>query len=232
MPQHFRRFIMPEWIIVLIFGIIFASLGVLCGGSALCNINTSEEESEFSRTPMERVLSVIGPTIVTIVGVALILGSLHARFKIFSFATVKIMAMWNNAGVQLKDVVGVALIMIACTIQGISLAVRKRALQRCTIELEATIIDVDSHSDSNVHGYGRVYCPTYHTYYNGNDLILCNNIYANEHYRVGATKRVRINPECPKDFIDYTSVVDSGVLIFSLLWAFSGLLALLVGRVF
>lgn len=216
---------MPEWIIVLIFGIIFTSLGVLSGGSASCNINTSEEESEFLVTPMERALSVIG----TIVGIALILGSLHARFKIFSFVTVKIMAMWNNAGIQLKDVVGIALILIACTIQGMSIIVRKRALQRCTIELEATIIDVDSHSDSD--GRGSVRCPTYHAYYNGNDLILCNYIYANEHYRVGTTKKVRINPECPKDFTDYTSVVDISTLLFSLLWAFSGVLALLAGRV-
>lgn len=171
----------------------------------------------------------VGPTIVTIVGIIMILGSLHARFKIFSFVTVKIMAMWNNSGIQLKDVVGIVLILIACIIQGVSIVARKHALQRCTIELEATIIDVDSHSDSD--GRGSVHCPTYHAYYNGNDLILCNDVYDNRHYRVGATKKVRINPECPKDFIDYTSVVDLGVSIFSLLWAISGVLALLAGRV-
>lgn len=220
---------MPEWIIVLIFGIIFTSLGVLSGGSALSSMRIPEDKGGFSGTPGERVFYVVGPTIVIIVGIVMILGSLHTRFKIFSFVTVKIMAMWNNAGIQLKDVVGIALILIACVIQGVSFIIRKRALQRCTIELEATIIDVDSHSDSD--GRGSVRCPTYHAYYNGDDLILCNNIYANEHYRVGATKKVRINPECPKDFIDYTSVVDLGVLIFSLLWAFSGVFALLVGRV-
>lgn len=220
---------MPDWIIVLSLGLFFASLGGLCICSALSSMRIPEDKGGFSGTTGERVFYVVGPTIVTIVGVVMILDSLHTRFKIFSFVTVKIMAMWNNAGIQLKDVVGIALILIACAIQGVSLIARKRALQRCTVELEATIIDVDSHSDSD--GRGSVRCPTYHAYYNGNDLILCNNVYDNRHYRVGATKKVRINPECPKDFIDYTSVVDLGVLIFSLLWAFSGVLALLAGRV-
>lgn len=230
MLQHFRGLIMPEWIIVLIFGVIFASLGGLCIDSTLCNINTSEKESEFSGTPMERASLVVGPTIVTIVGIVMILSSLHSRFKIFSFVTVKIMAMCNNAGIQFKDVVGVALILIACVIQGVSIVARKRALQRCTVELEATIIGFDSHSGSD--GHGMVCCPTYHAYYNGNDLILCNNVYDNRHYRVGATRRVRINPECPKDFTDYTSVVDIYTLFFSLLLAISGVLALLAGRVY
>ena len=220
---------MPDWIIVLGLGLFFASLGGLCICSALSSMRMPEDKGGFSGTTGERVFYVVGPTIVTIVGIVMILDSLHARFKIFSFVTVKIMSMWNNAGIQLKDVVGIALILIACAIQGVSFIIRKRALQRCTIELEATIIDVDSHSDSD--GRGTVRCPTYHAYYNGNDLILCNNVYDNRHYRVGTTKKVRINPECPKDFIDYTSVVDLGVLIFSLLWAFSGVFALLAGRV-
>lgn len=220
---------MPDWIIVLGLGLFFASLGGLCICSALSSMRMPEDKGGFSGTTGERVFYVVGPTIVTIVGIVMILDSLHTRFKIFSFVTVKIMAMWNNAGIQLKDVVGIALILIACIIQGVSIIARKRALQRCTVELEATIIGFDSHLDS--HEHDTVRCPTYHAYYNGNDLILCNNVYDNRHYRVGATRKVRINPECPKDFTDYTSVVDLGVLIFSLLWAFSGVFALLAGRV-
>lgn len=221
---------MPDWIIVLGLGLFFAILGGLCIYSALSSMRIPEDKGGFSGTPGERVFYVVGPTIVTTVGIVMILSSLHLRFKIFSFVTVKIMAMCNNAGIQFKDVVGVALILIACVIQGVSIVARKRALQRCTVELEATIIGYDSHSDSD--GHGMVRCPTYHTYYNSNDLILCNNVYDNRHYRVGATRRVRINPECPKDFTDYTSVVDIYTLFFSLLWAISGVLALLAGRVY
>ena len=221
---------MPDWIIVLGLGLFFAILGGLCIYSALSSMRIPEDKGGFSGTPGERVFYVVGPTIVTIVGIVMILSSLHSRFKIFSFVTVKIMAMCNNAGIQFKDVVGVALILIACVIQGVSIVARKRALQRCTVELEATIIGFDSHVDTN--GHNLVRCPTYHAYYNGNDLILCNNVYDNRHYRVGATRRVRINPECPKDFTDYTSVVDIYTLFFSLLWTIFGVLALLAGRVY
>ena len=221
---------MPDWIIVLGLGLFFAILGGLCIYSALSSMRIPEDKGGFSGTPRERVFYVVGPTIVTIVGIVMILSSLHSRFKIFSFVTVKIMAMCNNAGIQFKDVVGVALILIACVIQGVSIVARKRALQRCTVELEATIIGFDSHVDTN--GHNLVRCPTYHAYYNGNDLILCNNVYDNRRYRVGATRRVRINPECPKDFTDYTSVVDIYTLFFSLLWTISGVLALLAGRVY
>ena len=142
-----------------------------------------------------------------IIGAVIIIVSLFFSLADEQLINSLIQKIWPVLLCSVFVIVGVILLCIG-------IIKPKRDKARCTVSLEAEVVDIERHYSSDSDGSsGWVYAPVYRYYYQGHEYKISSNIYSSSVERVGTKQEICINPYNPNDFIEPKKLRSLSILL-------------------